>query len=263
MKVKGKIVDYGEVPTLIAVRKSLSKSKKPYFTFLCEEGCEYLKQYLEWRLQRGEKLEPESPIVTPYQMALAGQHIRTANIGDMMRKAIRAAGFQWRPYVLRRYYDSRMMLAESDRETGMIRDYRVFFMGHSGDMEATYTVNKGLSKDIIGKMRESYQKAADKYLATTRRKEEVTKETVVQTFNRRFLQMAGYSEDEIDKLGDLSKKSPQDIQDLIKKRSMEALGLNGNKQKIVAMDLVKQYVGQGWEFVTTLPSNEAVIRLPA
>jgi PAS domain-containing protein len=262
MTVKGKTVDYAEVPTLVAVRKSLSKSKKPYFTFLCEEGCEYLKQYLEWRLQRGEKLVPDSPLVTPYQMSLAGQHIRTANIGDMMRKAIRAAGFQWRPYVLRRYYDTRMMLAESDRETGMIRDYRVFFMGHSGDMEATYTVNKGLSKDIIRKMRESYEKAADKYLATTRRKEEVTKETVVQTFNRQFLQMAGYSEDEIDKLGDLSQKSPQDIQDLIKKRSMEALGLNGNKQRIVAMDEVKNYVVQGWEFVTTLPSNEAVIRLP-
>ena len=43
---------------------------------------------------------------------------------------------------------------------------------------------------------------------------------------------------------------------------MEALGLNGNKQKIVAMDEVKQYVVQGWEYVTTLPSNEAVIKLP-
>ena len=130
MTVRGKKVEYSQVPTSISVRKSISKSKKPYFTFLCEEGCEYLKQYLEWRLQRGEKLVSDSPLITPYQMTLAGQHIRTANIGDMMRKAIRAAGFQWRPYVLRRYYDTRMMLAESDREAGMIRDYRVFFMRH-------------------------------------------------------------------------------------------------------------------------------------
>ena len=76
------------------------------------------------------------------------------------------------------------------------------------------------------------------------------------------LQMTGYSEEEIEKLGDLS-ESPQDIQDLIKKKSMEALGLNGNKQKIVPMDQLKQYVIDGWEYVTRLPSNEAVIRLPA
>ena len=43
---------------------------------------------------------------------------------------------------------------------------------------------------------------------------------------------------------------------------MEALGLNGNIQKIVHMGEVKQYVVQGWEYVTTLPSNETVIKLP-
>jgi len=46
------------------------------------------------------------------------------------------------------------------------------------------------------------------------------------------------------------------------KRSMEALGLNGNIQKIVHMGEVKQYAVQGWEYVTTLPSNETVIKLP-
>ena len=47
--------------------------------------------------------------------------------------------------------------------------------------------------------------------------------------------MVGYTDDEIEKPEDLSQKSPQHIQDLIKKRRMETLGLNGNRQKIVPM----------------------------
>ena len=46
------------------------------------------------------------------------------------------------------------------------------------------------------------------------------------------------------------------------KRSVEALGLNGNIQKIVHMGEVKQHVVQGLEYVTALPSNEAVTKLP-
>ena len=253
-------VEFEKIPTTVIVRKTLSKTKNQFFTFLCSEGCDYLKQYLEWRIRRNEKLEPKSALITPLTAKLAGQHIRTINIGDLMRKPIRYAGFQWRPYVFRRYFDTRLMIAESDGL--IIRDWRVFWMGHKGDMEATYTVNKRLPEDVIEKMREAYAKAAEKYLMTVR-KETLTKETVVKTFNEQFLRMAGYSDEEISQL-DLENLLPEDIQNLIKKKSMQALGLNGNsKQKIVPMYEVKDWITHGWEFVTTLPSNEAVIKLPA
>src|SRR3989449_8425626 len=130
-------------------------------------------------MMTGEKLKPDSPIITPslFQRKLMGNHIRTTNIGDLMRHPLRSAGFDWRPYVLRRYFDTRLMLAEADGL--IIRDYRQFWMGHSGDIEHTYTVNKGLSKDVVEKMRGSYAKAAEKYLETTGRKEGVTKEDMI------------------------------------------------------------------------------------
>jgi len=260
MVIENGTVEFEKIPTTVIVRKTLSKTKNQFFTFLCSEGCDYLKQYLEWRIRRNEKLEPKSALITPLTAKLAGQHIRTINIGDLMRKPIRNAGFQWRPYVFRRYFDTRLMIAESDGL--IIRDWRVFWMGHKGDMEATYTVNKRLPEDVIEKMREAYAKAAEKYLMTAR-KETLTKETVVKTFNEQFLRMAGYSDEEISQL-DLENLLPEDIQDLIKKKSMQALGLNGNsKQKIVPMYEVKDWITQGWEFVTTLPSNQAVIKLPA
>jgi hypothetical protein len=193
-------------------------------------------------------------------MHLAGAHIRTTNISDFIRKAIRDAGFTWRPYVLRRYFDTRLMMAESDGL--MIRDYRTFWMGHNGDIEHTYTLNKGLAKDVLEKMRESYSKAASKCLVTTRR-DATNQETMLETFNRQFLTMAGYSEKEISQLGDLTKLSAQNVQDLIQKKSMKALGLNGNtKQKVVPVTDVKNWIVQGWEFVSKLPTEEAVVRLP-
>jgi hypothetical protein len=260
MRISNGTVEFEQIPTMIMVRKSLSKTGNQFFTFLCEEGCEYLKEYLEWRMRRNEKLSSHSPIITPNAIKLAGQHIRTINIGDLIRKPIRAAGFSWRPYVLRRYFDTRMMMAESDGL--VIRDYRTFWMGHKGDIEHTYTVNKALSKDVIEKMHESYAKASEKYLMTIKR-EEVTKASVLETFNRQFLKLAGYTDEEINQLGDLSQLTSEQVQELIRKKSMQALGLNGNsKQKVVPMNEIKHWILQGWEFVATLPTNEAIIKLP-
>jgi hypothetical protein len=261
MTIKGETVSFRETPTLVNVRKTLSENGKQFFTFLCDEGCDYLKQYLEWRLRRKEKLAAESPAITPSHEHLAGAHIRTTNISDFIRKAIRDAGFTWRPYVLRRYFDTRLMIAESDGL--IIRDYRTFWMGHTGDIEQTYTLNKGLSQDILKKMRESYSKAASKCLVTTKR-DSTNQDTMIERFNRQFLTMAGYSEKEISQFGDLSKLSDQEVQDLIQKKSMRALGLNGyGKQKVVPMTDVKNWIVEGWEYVSTLPTDEAVIRLPS
>jgi integrase len=260
MKIKGGVVEFSEMPAMVIVRKSLSKIKRQYFSFLSEEGCDYLKQYLEYRLREGEKLTPQSPIITPSKQHIAGQHIRTTNIGDLMRKPIRGAGFKWRPYVLRRYFDTRLMLAESDGL--IINDWRVFFMGHKGSMEATYTVNKGLPKDVIDKMRAAYAKASERYLETSK-KEKGTDEMLARV-NRQFLTMIGYSEKEVEALGDLSQKSEAEMQQLMKQRQMTELGLNGNsKQRVVSMNDVRDWVLQGWEYVNELPNNEAVIRLPS
>ncbi len=67
--------------------------------------------------------------------------VRTINIGDGIRAAIRLAGFPWRPYVLRAYADIQMLLAESKGK--IAHDCRGFFMGHKGTIRARYTANQG------------------------------------------------------------------------------------------------------------------------
>lgn len=49
------------------------------------------------------------------------------------------------------------MLAESKEL--VLRDYRQFWMGHKGDMEARYTTNKGrLPNEVIEDMRKAYER---------------------------------------------------------------------------------------------------------
>ncbi len=62
---------------------------------------------------------------------------------------------------------------------------------------------------------------------------------------------------------DLSKLAPQHIQELLQKKSMTSLGLNGSsRQKIVPFSDVKNRVVEGCEFVQLLPNAEAVVTLP-
>lgn len=254
-------VEFSKIPAEVIIRKNLSKAGHQYSSLLPAQGCEYLRQYLELRIREGEQITPESPIITAQgaNRWKVRNHITSVNIGDMIRKAIRAAGFQWRPYVLRRYFDTRLMVAESEKL--LIRDWRVFWMGHKGDIEHVYTLNKGrLPEDILEKMRQSFAKAS-RYLVTNGGEKSTDK--VLETFNSQFLTIAGYSKDEIEKLGNLGDLSIEEIQRLLKNKSMEMLGLNGNRQKVVAVSEVKGWLSQGWEFISHLSSEEAIIKLPS
>lgn len=65
--------------------------------------------------------------------------------------------FSWRPYVLRAFFDTQLLIAESRGK--IAHDFRVFFMGHKGSIEAKYTANKGiLPAALISEMREAFKR---------------------------------------------------------------------------------------------------------
>jgi len=112
MRVEGKTVIFERVPTMVVVRPSLSKAKHKYFTFLTSEGCEYLKAYLEKRLASGEELTPESPVIAVkpgFENTLYRNNpkrfVTTKTVTAEIRRAMRPR-FNWRPYVLRAYFDT-------------------------------------------------------------------------------------------------------------------------------------------------------------
>lgn len=259
MKIVNGKVEFARTPTMILIRAPLSKARHQYFTFYPIEGCVYLKQLLEARMSEGEVIKPDSPIYAN-RKGTDMDHTTTKQIGKYIKSHIIKAGFDWRPYILRTYFATRLMLAEADGL--IIRDWRVFFMGHKGDIEHTYTLNKGkVPEDLLEKMREKFDKSAEKHLVTYRT-QDLTKDTVIAEINKRFLRIAKVSPDEIEKLGDLSLLSEEDMTRLLDSAHKKNIGLNGNSQKIVPRTEVKDYIMNGWELVDWLTPEEAIIRLP-
>jgi hypothetical protein len=176
MTAEGERVRFDKIPTRVVVRATLSKARHKYFTFLPTEGCEYLAAYLDKRIAEGEELTPDSAVVavaTGYerigktQRNKGSRFITTRNVTRKIREAIRPR-FHWRPYVMRAYFDSQMLLGESHGKISPA--YRTFFMGHKGNIEARYTTHKGRLPDhLIEDMRKSFEKC-EEYLSTTQRK---------------------------------------------------------------------------------------------
>lgn len=162
LTVESGSIHFERAPTLIKIRPELSKNSNGYLSFVSSEGCTYIRQYLEMRLRMGEELTSESDLIHPDRVDK--RFIRTINIGDAIRSAIRAAGFSWRPYVLRHYFDTQLLTAESRGKVA--HDFRVYWMGHVGSIDARYTTNKRrLPPDLIEEMRTAYQRC-EQFLST-------------------------------------------------------------------------------------------------
>jgi hypothetical protein len=214
-----------------------------------------VRDYLEQRLRDGERLTQESAIVSPKQAKK--NFIRSVNIGDMIRKPIRSAGFSWRPYVLRSYFDTQLMLAES--KGLVLRDYRQFWMGHRGDIESRYTTNKHrLPQSVIDDMREAYKRSQD-YLQTI--KPETGEDQLKLALKKQFLAVAGFSEEEIVKYN-LEAMSNEELNELVRKRLLGIMSSNGARQRIVALNQLDELIREGWEYVAGLPNDRAIIKMP-
>ncbi|MGD0258179.1 MAG: site-specific integrase, partial [Thermoplasmata archaeon] len=246
-------VKFTMVPTRIRVRPELSKNSNGYLTFLSAEGCEYVTQYLEERLRAGEHLGPQTDLIHPDR---AGKRfIRTINIGDAIRTAIRGAGFRWRPYVLRHYFDTQLLTAESKGKVP--HDFRVYWMGHAGSIDARYTTNKRhVPKAFLDEMREAY-KRCESFLATVPVADSNDGATRVL---RALLVSKGYPKEESEKL-DIGGMSDSELDALFKKLGAHAGPEPSSRvQRAVAVEDVPRLLEGGWEYVAALGLDRAVMR---
>jgi hypothetical protein len=165
LKIEDGKVNFEKIPTIVIVRPTLSKAKHKYFTFLSNEGCTYLKEYLEERIRSGEELNPLSPLISHERKATAQKKFMvTRKITHLIRQSMGRAGVYKRPYVLRAYFDTNMIIAESKGKIS--HPYLQFLMGHNGDIEARYSTNKGvLPPEMIEDMRKCY-KECEPFLST-------------------------------------------------------------------------------------------------
>jgi len=289
IRIEDERITFTRVPTMVVVRPSLSKARHRYFTFLTSEGCEYLQAYLEKRLAMGEEFTPKSPViaVTPGFERMGksprnrgSRFITSKNVTREIREAMRPR-YGWRPYVLRAYFDTQLLVAENHGK--LSHAYRQFFMGHKGDIEARYTTNKGrLPEDLIEDMRRSFM-ACEEYLSTRLpSREEDPELTTIRTMVES---------------GVLDLSKPNVRQYLVKKLGIEdvevrvarmkdeglseddayarvicgELGVepmrmevsnkkDSDPKKIVSEGELELYLAEGWDVQTVLPSGKILIR---
>jgi len=160
------------MPFLIRVPARLSKTRREYLTFGTERLARALEEYLAERMRRGEPLGPRSPVIAPgtlrgcaarsRQTAAFGRgFLTTKAVTREIHRALAAVcpeGVTWRPYVLRAYCSTRLLLAEG---RGLIsRDLREAILGHSGGVAARYHVGKRWGPELVEEARRQYRSAA-------------------------------------------------------------------------------------------------------
>ncbi len=255
LRFKGGAIEFNQIPAQVVVRPELSKAGHKYFSFIGSEACSYVVDYLRQRMEAGEQIGPDSDLIHAQanQDKIRGsdKHLTTVNVGDGVRKSIRAAGLPWRPYVLRAYFDTQLLLAENKGKVA--HDYRVFWMGHKGSIEARYTTNKArLPGDFIEDMRATYKRCLPFLETISGQHDDVPKEVA-----KAMLQLAGFGEEEIEKM---------DLSDLaaVRDQVRDRLGASdGPRQEVVSIGEVPGRLASGWQFVAALGTTQAILTSPS
>jgi hypothetical protein len=251
-------VQFDKLPALVKVRDVLSKTGKAYITYLNKEGCDYLRQYLEGRLRDGEKLRRQSALITnKWDSKNAGGFISTTKLLELVRGAIRQAGYRFRPYILRRYFDHYMLL-DAVAEGAVPRDYVVFWMGHEGDIEHDYTTHHALPTQTLEKMRESYSKASEKYLETVF----IASEDHDRSLYRNLLIQAGVKDEQ--KIAEVL-DGEREFMEARVAGALQGLGLKmayGDRSQIaIPANELNEYLAQGYRWVGTRGNGDEIVEL--
>lgn len=262
----GKIV-FEKIPTMVIVRATLSKTRCKYFTFLGEEGCTYLQEYMEERIRNNESLIPETPLIGYERSKRSGdEFLSTRKITHYIRTAMRAAGVYKRPYVLRAYAETQLIIAESKGKIS--HPYLQFIAGHKGDIEARYSTNKGrLPPDMIEDIRSNY-KACEPFLATTSQLEQsaVVKEAKIEALRSMAKSLLDIDllEVKIAKEREIKRELMPAEEVEIYENEIKRLRIDPQKiredesryeNKLVKERELERYLNDGWEMVQAVNSR--------
>jgi site-specific recombinase XerC len=264
-EVKRDGIEFSKIPTMLVVRKGLSKVRHQYFTFVPEQGITYIKEYLEKRIKSGEELSEDSPLLGFDARGLKkNEFLRTTLVTRDIKEAILKAGFSWRPYVLRAYFDTNMVIAESKGKIS--HPYLQFMMGHKGDIEARYSTNKGrLPPDMIEDMRKCY-KECEPFLITIAQPLEqssIVKEAKIEALKSMAKSLLGIDlvEVKVAKEKELKRELSKDEElELFENELKRLREGKHNPQRIIKEDELEKYLAEGWQFVSVLPSQKILIK---
>ena len=245
---------FDTIPARIVVRAELNKSKHEYFTMLGQEACDYLSAYVRYRVSRGEKVGPDSALVRPQRNS---KFLLAESVGKLIARPMKRAKLDLPAYIWRSYFSNRFVLSERD---GVARDYKVFFMGHRGDIEMTYSMRKRLPADTIAQMRDVYARAARDLEVSQLVQQEDSRKAIYEA----LLQVSGLGEEEV-KAIDTSTKTPDELLGLARdafNNTARTAKTKSRKQRAVRPEALDALLEDGWTFVQELQDGRVLVQGP-
>ena len=258
-------IEFTKIPSMLIIRKSLSKARHQYFTFIPQQTITYIKEYIEERVKQGEELSKDSPLLGFDPRGVKkNRFLRTTLVTRDIREVILRAGFNWRPYVLRAYCDTNMIIAESKGKIS--HPYLQFIMGHKGDIEARYSTNKGiLPPDMIEDMRKCY-KECEPFLSTATQPLEqstIIKEAKIEALKSMAKSLLGIDllDVKVAKERQIGRELSKDEElELYEKELKKLREGKHNPQRIIHEKELEKYLAEEWQFVSVLPSRKILIK---
>jgi hypothetical protein len=231
---------------------------------LGSEGCTYIKEYLEARIRSGEQLKPESPLIAHERKEAAEKRfVMTRKITHFVRQSMRKAGVYKRPYVLRAYFDTNMIIAESKGKIS--HPYLQFLMGHKGDIEARYSTNKGmLPPDMIEDIRRCYREC-ETYITTVSQPIEqssIVKEAKIEALKTIAKSLLGIEllDVKVAKEKEIGRELTKDEELKLYEEELKKLRERHNPHRIIREEELERFLEEGWCVQTILPSGRILIR---
>jgi integrase len=223
-----------------------------YYTFLGKEAAEALKKYLEWRMKRGEKLTPQTPMFASHSTTVKNQRLRLNSIREMIKRYAERAGLNpkgiW-PHCLRKAF--RKVLNNSDLD----EDTKEALMGHKlPGSRGSYFDYHDIDEVERKYMRLDFSRPGAVNV------EELRKKQVLD-----MVRILGFPEDRIKRVEEALAKyeTVDEAMEEVRKLSLSYRlreNSNSDPKKIVSESELERYLAQGWDVQTILPSGKILIR---
>jgi len=247
MRITDDEVIFEKIPTRVKVRKELSKNGKEYQTFLIQTGCMIIKNSLEIRMKKGEQLNSESLLV-PTECENTTVQQRAKAVARRLTTVFEKVKYGSRPYSLKNFFATALM------NSGLEQNWQTFFMGHTGPVQNTYSVRRQQPAEQIEKMRQIFKEKIEIHLVP----QEGNVDASVRKEFKKFAKAMGVevsddadSDETLAQIAAVYKEAKEDL-------SRDET--NNIKQKRIKEKDLDDYLEQGWQLHTTLPSGDLVIK---
>ncbi len=241
-------VVFEKIPTIIKVRKELSKNGKAYQTFLIDTGCMIIKNSLEVRMKKGEHLDSESLIV-PTECERTTLRQRAKAISRRLNTVFAKVEYGSRPYSLKNFFATALL------NSGLEQNLQTFYMGHTGPVQNVYSVQRQQPTEQVEKMRKLFKEKIEPNLIP----QESSVDASVRKGFKKFAKAMG-----IEVSDDANSDETMEEIALLYKSALNDISRREDKPKIrqkrITEEELDEYLENGWELHSTLQNGDLVVK---